>query len=139
MSERQAKDIALAERESAEVGINAHHGLIPGEKVPAGIRDIGRGRAHAIQNALERGADGCGERVGISGLLLAGQEKQMVALYSIQIKDPCQALQDLRGNCNSAAYSHQLNTTTVVMREHESLIAMACSGLVSKSIRVASP
>ena len=25
------------------------------------------------QNALERGADGCGERVGIGGLLFAGQ------------------------------------------------------------------
>jgi len=103
MGERQAKDIALAERESAEVCIDARHGLIPGEKVPARIRDVGRGRAHAIQNVLERGADGCGEGVGIGGLLFAGQEKQMVALCCIQIKDPCQALQDLCGNQNSAA------------------------------------
>ena len=41
--ERQARDVALAGRESAEVGIDARHGLIPGEKVPARIRDIGRG------------------------------------------------------------------------------------------------
>ena len=55
------------------------------------------------QNALERGADGCGGGVGIGGLLFAGQEKQMVALCCIQIKDPCQALQDLCGNHNSVA------------------------------------
>jgi len=52
---------------------------------------------------LESGADGCGEGVGLGGLLFASQEKQMVALDSIQIKDPCQALQNLCGNRNRAA------------------------------------
>jgi hypothetical protein len=52
---------------------------------------------------LEHGAHSGGERRGIDGLLLAGQKKQMAALYGIQIKDPCQALQNLCGNRNRAA------------------------------------
>jgi hypothetical protein len=51
---------------------------------------------------LEHGVDSGGEGIGIGGLLLASQEKQMVALDGIQTKNFCETLQDLRGNRNSA-------------------------------------
>ena len=90
MGERQAEDIALTQRESAKVGlIDARHGLIPSQQVEARIRDIGRGRTHSIQNALDLEADCCGVGIGIGRLLKPRQEKQMITLYGIQIQDPC--------------------------------------------------